>query len=76
MRIFLLLNSLFPCLSLTLQAAAPTHWPEDHTGSTWYPGIMCERFGECDDYNDSSSDTEDSRTDTPEIVRPEDNEEN
>jgi hypothetical protein len=75
MRIFLLLNSLLPCLSLSLREALPTHWPEDHTDSTWYPGIECERQGICDDYSSYDTEDTDSLTENPEIVRPEENEE-
>ncbi|CBY32165.1 unnamed protein product [Oikopleura dioica] len=53
MRAFFFVNSFLPtCLSIYWRAVLPTHWPEDHTGSTWYPGIMCERQGICDDYSD------------------------
>ena len=61
MRIFLLLNSLLPCLSLSLGAALPARWPEDHY--------------QYSSYYYSSYDTEDTDSQTPEIVRPEENEE-
>ena len=72
MRIFLLLNSYLPvCLSLTLRAALPTNRPEDHAGTTWHPGLT---FVYGDNY--SSYDSEDSQDkEIPNIVRPEENEE-